>query len=53
MNRRNRISLESLSRLDDHVEAIFKDSPIEFKVLNVLIDNCDYNKLKYNLEILF
>ena len=52
MNKRNKISLKSLSRLDDYIKAIFKDSSIEFKVLNVLIDNYNCDKLKYNLEIL-
>ena len=53
MNKRIKLHFESLYRLNDIIKIIFKNLLLTFIIFNVLIDNYNYNNLKYNLEILF
>ena len=53
MKKRIKLRFEGLFRLDDIIKAVFKNPLLIFIKFNVLIDNYNYNNLKYCLEILF
>ena len=53
VNKRIKLRFKNLFRLNNIIKTSFENPLLIFIIFNVLIDNYNYNNLKYNLEILF